>query len=129
MYSLLPLSYLIIVLVDAWTDRKRKVNHLRGAIIYGVISILVAAVTLILSGGGVLPATIFALLTRAAFFDPARNIFSRKHWLYEGLNKPTKDKSWIDRVEDWTGIPIIIFRIGYIVAYLIYLFYFLLLNK
>lgn len=117
-----PLVYIIINLIDAYTDRKRVVKHKRGAYIYGAVCFIVSWPLL-----GLTPATLFdvislPILTRLAIFDIVRNLFAGKDWLYEGdKNKP--DKSWFDQLESKLNISIFWLRILYIAKYMAYLIF------
>lgn len=119
-----PLVYLIVNIIDAWTDRKRIVKHKRGAYIYAAICLIVAWPLLDFTNVELWDVILFPLLTRAAFFDTARNLFAKQNWLYEG-DKNKIDKSFFDEFEAWLGISTFWLRIIYFVAYIIYLIVYL----
>lgn len=119
---IVPLVYIIINLIDAYTDRKRVVKHKRGAYIYGAVCFIVAWPLLGLTSASLLDVISLPLLTRLAIFDIVRNLFAGKNWLYEGdKNKP--DKSWFDQLEEKLNVSIFWLRIFYIVKYLSYLIF------
>ena len=125
MIYLIPLSFFIIVAIDAYTDTYRQVKHKRGLFLYALACVFVSIFFLKFTDVNVLWLIGFSLLTRLAAFDPIYNLLRGKPFIYEGMNEGKKDKSIIDQIEAWTGLSIFWLRIIYIIIYVGFLiFYF-----
>jgi hypothetical protein len=59
---------------------------------------------------------ILPIVTRLAFFDTLLNLSRKKRWLYE-----SKSKSGWDAIERRIGLPTWVYRILYIIMYVVYL--------
>lgn len=121
---MIPLTYIIINFIHAyWHSYLIKKNRLiqsgQKVIEYAGLSALTGAVLIFGFDCPAVPVILFALLTRLAFFDIFLNLLRGKNWLYEGQIK--KKKSFMDWIENQTGIPIIIFRLLYLVIFVVYL--------
>jgi len=126
--GMIPLTYLILNIVHAlwhWylIKRGRTIFSNQKTIEYSIISILAAVILKLVSGCPVLPLILFAVLTRVAFFDIALNLFRGKNWLYEGEIK--SKKSLTDWIESKTELPILAFRVAYIIIYVAYLIFYI----
>lgn len=111
--------YQLLIVLDAYTDRKGNVNHLRGAILYAIGSLIISLP--FIHSQPWYHLAICAVLTRVAFFDPYLNWMRGKSFTYNGdPNNP--DRSFIDKLEDATGLSIFWLRVIYIVIYATHLF-------
>lgn len=120
------ISYLFGVALHAYIDGWRTVkygrafSHWPGTFLYTGYSILLFIIWGELPQTKVIDLIALPVLTRAAFYDPLFNRIIGKSWLYEGVPKPKKKMSLIDRIEKRIGLPVWFYRLFYIAAYLIY---------
>ena len=119
---MIPLTYILLNFVHAFwhkylIDKNRLIRSGQKVIEYSILSVLTGAL-LVLAGHQITPVIIFCLLSRLAFFDIFLNLLRGKNWLYEG--SIGKYKSFWDWIERQTGIPIIIFRLLYLVIFVTY---------
>jgi len=126
MITLIPSIYLVIIIAHAWYDSYQSkkgiyIKHLRESYIYCLLCLVLFFVLGELTTTKILPLILFPLLTRAAFFDPLYNLFTGNHFLFEGVNKGKKDKSFFDELEARINLPVFVYRFIYFIAYLIYL--------
>lgn len=127
MTILIPAIYLLIVIAHAYIDyyiievKKKTIRHKTGMYYYALVCFVLFWVIFVLFDVGYLPVILFPLLTRAAFFDPALNLFRGKGILYEGEPKKKSDRSFFDDLEKSIGWPVWVYRIIYFAAYLAYL--------
>jgi len=122
---MLPLTYILLVLLHAYYDSTEIkkgiiIDHFRESIYYLFAFMLLGVAFKLTLGGEVLPLILFPLLARAAFFDPLLNLFIGKGWLFEGVSKPKSKESWWDRLERQIGLPVWVYRIIYILAFVSY---------
>ena len=123
-YCIVPIFYILLNIVDAFTDYKLKdkVKHKRGALIYMTISVVMFFVFGAFAKTTLTDNIVFPVITRLAFFDPLYLLFIRERLTYEGdKNKP--DKSFIDEVEAFLGIPILCLRLIYLLIFVSYLIF------
>lgn len=118
-----PILYLIINIVDAWSDRNINVNHRRGALLYATASAIVSIPLLITQNLSWLDVISLPILTRAAFFSPILNIMRGKSILYTSAKKSKGQGSVIDELERRLGISTFWLRIIYLTAYLAYIIF------
>lgn len=124
---LLPVIYILINIIHAgyhWyliVKRNKLITSVQKVIEYGLACVLVTVIFLII-GYFDWPLVLLPLLTRAAVFDPCLNLLRGKSWLYEG--QISKRKSFVDWVENLTGLPVWVFRITYLLTYIGYLIYY-----
>ena len=125
---MIPLVYILINLIQAvWHSYLIKKNRLilsgQKTIEYAIASILAGLVFKLIFRVDLIPLILFCLLTRLAFFDAFLNVLRHKPILYEGEIK--RSKSFVDWFERQTGLPVAIFRIIYLVAFIVYLIIYL----
>lgn len=118
---IIPFSFLVINLIDAFTDTHTDVNHRRGAFLYAIACIFLSVAYLKFTDINMWWLVGFSLLTRVASFDPFLNLLRGKPFIYEGINEGKKDKSIVDWIESKLGLSIFWLRIIYIVIYLAFL--------
>lgn len=120
-YSVVPIFYILLNIVDAFTDYKLKdkVKHKRGALIYMGISIAMFFVFGAFAKTTMTDNIVYPILTRLAFFDPLYLLMIRERLTYEGAKNKT-DKSFVDWFENLIPIPIIAKRIIYLGLYIGY---------
>jgi hypothetical protein len=123
MIFLAPILYIIINVVDAYSDRNRVVNHKRGALIYAAACFIIAIPLLVSHNATWLDVCVFPLITRAAFFDPVLNLIRGKSILYEGKKKPKGEGSFIDELERRIGLSTFWLRIVYLKIYISYVIF------
>lgn len=112
----LPISFLLVVIIDAYTDRKRTVQHKRGLILYTLACVLLSIFFMKFSDVHWYYLVSFSILTRLAVFDPIRNLFAGQRFTYEGdLNK--EDRSWFDWLESKLPLSVFWKRIFYFIKY------------
>lgn len=125
---MIPLTYILLNLIHAlWHSYLIKKNRLiqSGQKIaeYTIVSILAGLLLKFTGGAKVIPLILFCILSRLAFFDAFLNVLRHKPILFEGQIK--KKKSFYDWFEQQTGLPIILLRIFYLAAFIIYLIIYL----
>lgn len=123
-YLISLLTYVLINVVDAYTDRRIVVNHKRGAIVYALICAVIAWPLTELTAATWLDVCVLPLITRLAFFDPVFYLLKGK---YRGIFFEEVKKingSWIDDLEKSIGLPVIWARIIYLLIYVLYLIFF-----
>ena len=117
--------YIAINVVDAYTDRRIAVNHIRGAIVYGVICAVIAWPLLQWTDARLLDVILLPLLTRAAIFDPVFYLMKGKYRgiFFEEVKKIGGEKSIIDNLERKLGLSVFWMRVIYFVLYIAYLIF------
>lgn len=120
---MIPLTFILLNLLHAvWHSYLIKKNRLiqsgQKTIEYSIGSAITGAMLIFGLGCPVVPVILFCLLSRLTFFDIFLNLLRGKKWLYEG--QIGKYKSFWDWFERQTGIPIIIFRLLYLVLFIGY---------
>lgn len=115
----LPGLFLLLVIADAYTDAWRRKKAYTGKwwtrIYHGAEAAVYAGVCAVLAIWA--PwywCALYAVASRAAFFDPFYNLFMGHDLEYNG-----EGGSLIDRFENWTRIPIFYYRIGFLICYFI----------
>lgn len=121
MEFIIPFSFLVINLIDAFTDTNKEVNHRRGALLYLSACVILSWFYLKFTDVHWYWLAGFSLFTRVALFDIAYNLMNDKPFIYEGSNEGKKDKSIVDWIENKLGLSIFWLRIIYIVIYLVFL--------
>lgn len=115
---------ILIVILDAGVNwfiierLKHTVNH----VAQGVIFILLLSPLLFWFNWKTIAE--LGILARLAFYDPLLNLFRGERLLYNGHKTlaPGRKQSLMDWLENKSGIPVIYFRIGYLVAFIVTLF-------
>ena len=90
------------------------VNHFAQGVIYGV---MLSPLLFWFDWKTIAELGIFA---RLAFYDPLLNLLRGESLLYNGKKTPVpgRKQSLMDWLENKSGIPVIYFRIGYLVAFI-----------
>lgn len=123
---ILPIVYFLINFLHAFWH---SVRIRKGELILSRRKTAEVIVINLIAGTGLIfffpfwPIVLFAVLTRAAFYDPLLNILRGKPITYEGTIN--KEKSKIDDWENKTGLSAMAFRVIYLAAYIIYLIIYL----
>lgn len=125
---ILPITCFLFVTFDAFTDmvnikEGEAINHKRGAIYYLIASLILGAVFLAWSNAPLLDIIVFPVITRMAFFDPLLNVMLGKSFIYEGVYKTKKDRSFTDWIEGKIGLSVIWLRVIYLALFIGYLIY------
>ncbi len=117
---MIVLLTILIVILDAAVNwfiiekLKHTVNHMAQVGIYCVLF------SPLLFWFGWQEIAIYGTVCRLAFYDPFLNLFLGRSLLDNGPKTPLpgRKQSFHDWLENFTGIPMIYFRIGYLVAFI-----------
>jgi len=126
MEALIPIIYFLIVVTHAYIDYRKikikgqSIKHKTESFYYILVCFILFWVLAELAQAPILPLILFPLFTRAAFLDPFLNWFCGNHFLYEGMTKRNRDKSFFDNLEKSLGLPVAVYRIIYFALYIIW---------
>jgi hypothetical protein len=123
MTYILPSIYFVLVVAHAWyhdyliEEKNRRIYGNQKLFEWSFISLICLCV--FGSWVDILPLIILPIVTRLAFFDIVLNFWRGNNWLYEG--EISKKKSFWDYIENRIGLPVYVYRIIYLLMYIIYI--------